>query len=130
MVNQDIADRIKASLEDDGRLSCATANKIARDSEVEPLQVGDAATSLDVRVSRCQLGLFGHGSQGKGTVVDSDMVIGDELAAAIREALVDGRLPCAAAWEIASRFKLTRLEMGNAAETLELRISPCQLGFF
>jgi len=133
MVDQDIiADRINASLEDDGRLSCATAHKIARELEMEPLMVGDVATALDIQTSLCQLGLFGHGpkGEGKGGIVESGMKASEELAARIRDALIAGKLPCSAAWEIASEFKLSRLDLGNAAETVSVRISPCQLGFF
>lgn len=132
MVDQDIANKIKASLEDDGRLPCPTAFKIARELGVEPIEVGEVATALDLSVSRCQLGLFGHGprAEGKGRIVESGMEVGEELAARVRKALVNGRLPCSAAWEIAGEFKLTRLDLGNAAETLAIRISPCQLGFF
>ncbi len=133
MEDQDIlADKIKASLDDDGRLSCATAHKIARQLEVEPIEVGDVATALDIHASRCQLGLFGHGpkGEGKGRVVQSAVEVSEELAARIRDALARGELPCAAAWEIASEFKMKRLDLGNAVETLGIRISPCQLGFF
>jgi hypothetical protein len=133
MVDQDIiAERIKESLEDDGRLSCASANRIARELEVEPVIVGDTATSLDIQTSLCQLGLFGHGprAEGKGRIVHSGVEVSAELAARLRQALVNGRLPCSSAWEIASEFKLTRLDLANAAETLSIRISPCQLGFF
>ncbi len=133
MVNQDIiVDRIKASLEDDGRLPCPKAFKLARELEVEPLEIGDVATSLDISVSRCQLGLFGHRpkEEGKGRIVQAGVEVSDALASRMRGALVRGRLPCSDAWEIASEFKMTRLDLGNAAETLDLRISPCQLGFF
>lgn len=133
MVAHDIiADKIKASLEDDGRLTCAMANKIARELEVEPIEVGDMATSLGIHASQCQLGLFGHGpkEEGKGRIVESGMEVSEELEARIRDALRRGELPCFAAWEIASEFKLTRLDLGNAAETLGIPISPCQLGFF
>lgn len=133
MVAQDIiADKIKASLEDDGRLTCAMANRIARELEVEPIEVGDMATALGIQASHCQLGLFGHGpkGEGKGRFVESGMEVSEELEARIRDALRRGELPCLAAWEIASEFKLTRLDLGNAAETLGIPISPCQLGFF
>lgn len=132
MVDQDIADKIKGSLEGDGRLSCATAHKIARQLEVEPIEVGDVATALDIHASRCQLGLFGHGpkEEGKGRIIESGTEVSEELAARIGDALVDGKLPCFAAFQIASEFKMTRLDLGNAAETLAIHVSPCQLGFF
>lgn len=132
MRDQDIAEKLGASLEEDGRVSCATMQKIARELGVDPIEVGDTATALEMQASQCQVGLFGHGPRedGKGRIVESGMEVSDELAAAMRGSLVNGRLPCAAAWEIASEFKRSRLDVGNVAETLDVRISPCQLGFF
>jgi hypothetical protein len=48
----------------------------------------------------------------------------------IREALQDGRLPCAEAWAIARRRKVPRLTVANVCEALDIKIRPCQLGAF
>jgi hypothetical protein len=132
MKDREIEDQIRASLEDDGRITCAMMHAIARRLGLEPIEVGRTATALDIHASQCQLGLFGHGpkGQGKGRIIDSSVDVSEELADRIRAALVDGRLSCADAWEIASALKLKRLDLGNAAEALGLPISPCQLGFF
>ena len=132
MTNQDIGARIKASIEDDGRVSCATLHRIARKLQVEPIVVGEVATALELRACHCQLGLFGYGpkEEGKWRIVESGMDVSEELEGRMRHSLVSGRLPCMTAWEIASEFKLKRLDLGNAAETLGISISPCQLGFF
>ncbi len=132
MKEQEISQQLRASVEEDGRVTCAAMNRIAGHLDVEPLEVGKVATELDIRAAQCQLGLFGHGprGEGKGRVVRSDLPVSAELAARIRAALVDGNLACATAWEIASELKLTRLDLGNAAESLGTGISPCQLGFF
>jgi hypothetical protein len=132
MKDSEIGEQVRASLEDDGRITCATMHKIARKLGVAPLDVGKVTTELDVRASQCQLGLFGHGprGQGKGRIIDSSVDVSQELADRIRGALVNDQLPCAAAWEIASEMKLKRLDLGNAAEALDIPISPCQLGFF
>jgi hypothetical protein len=119
MKDREIEDQIRASLEDDGRITCAMMHAIARRLGLEPIEVGRTATALDIHASQCQLGLF-----------DSSVDVSEELADRIRAALVDGRLSCADAWEIASALKLKRLDLGNAAEALGLPISPCQLGFF
>jgi len=132
MSEQDIAEKLRASLDDDGRVSCAAMHRVARALGAEPIEVGNAATALDIQGSQCQVGLFGHGpkGEGKGRVVEAGIDVSDELETRIRAALEGSRLSCAAAWEVASEFKLTRLDLGNAAETLGIRISPCQLGFF
>jgi hypothetical protein len=130
--NRDIADKVRASLEDDGRITCATMHRIARELGVDPIEVGRTATELDIHASQCQLGLFGHAprGQGKGRIIHSSVDVSEELADRVRTSLVDGQLPCVAAWEIASEFKLKRFDLGNAADALGLPISPCQLGFF
>lgn len=131
-MNQEIVEQIRTSVEEDGRITCATMHSIARKLGVEPVEVGRTATELDVHAAQCLLGLFGHAprGQGKGRVVTPDVDVSEELAGRIRSSVVEGRLPCAAAWAIASELTMKRLDLGNAAEALGISISPCQLGFF
>ena len=53
-----------------------------------------------------------------------------EVAAAIRDALENDRLPCRAAWEIAERFGLRKMAVSGACEALGIKIKPCQMGAF
>jgi hypothetical protein len=112
----------------EGTLRCAAAFHIAKELNVTPLAVGEAADELEVRLSHCQLGLFGYGEQK--SIVEPAEQVSPELERAIREELVEGRLPCAAAWDIAARLDISRLDVANAVEKLEIRIGPCQLGAF
>jgi len=48
----------------------------------------------------------------------------------IRTNLVDNRLPCKVAFDIAKELKVNRREVGESANRLDVRISDCQLGFF
>jgi len=127
-----ITEQIRKELVD-GQLPCARAFVIARRLGVEPLQVGRAADAAEVRLSRCQLGLFGYGpkSEGKHRIVKPMDGVPPALATAIHAALgEDGHLSCAEAWRIARERKLRRLTISNAAEGLGVRIRPCQLGAF
>ena len=132
MKDQEIIEELRASLEDDGRVTCATMHRVAGKVDVDPLEVATVANDVDIRASQCQLGLFGHGAkeEGKGRIVQSGVEVSEEVAKRIRDAQVDGRMSCATVWEIASEFKLKRLDLGNAVETLGISIAPCQLGFF
>jgi hypothetical protein len=112
----------------DGTLSCVDAFRIAEELAVMPLDVGEAADALEVRLARCQLGLFGYGDPKR--IVQPAEYVAPELEQAIREGLVNGRLPCAEAWAIAARFDLSKLDVANAAEKLEIRVGQCQLGAF
>jgi hypothetical protein len=109
-------------------LPCAEAFGLAEELEVRPLVVGRAADATDVRLVRCQLGLFGYGA--RKTIVAPADDVSPELEQAIREGLILGRLPCAVAWALAARFGWPKLQIANAAEGLGIRISECQLGGF
>ena len=126
-MRQEIAAQIKGALTE-GRLPCASAFKIARRLKVSPHQVGEVANELDVKISRCQLGLFGYGSKGK--FLEPAQEVEGELEARIRDRVVEGCLPCATAWDIARELTIKRIDVGRAAEGLGIRITQCQLGCF
>ncbi len=130
MMDEGIAAAIRERVRET-KLRCAAAFRIAEELGVTPLVVGQTADALEVRLSRCQLGLFGygHGDEKKRAVKPAEEVSA-ELEQAIREGLVEGRLPCADAWDIAVRFEMPKLHVANAAEKLEVRVGPCQLGAF
>ena len=107
---------------------CAVAFDIAIDLKVSPEEMGFTIDSLEIHIVKCQLGLHGYQSNRK-KVKPADSVPSD-LEKGIREALVDDRLPCAAAWEIAERSDLPKIEVSSACEALKIKISSCQLGTF
>jgi hypothetical protein len=113
---------------EEGTLSCVEAFHIAEELGVAPLAVGQAADAVDVRLVRCQLGLFGYGEQKR--IVRPAESVSPELERTIREGLVEGRLPCATAWAIAARLGISKMDVSNTAEKLSVRIKPCQLGAF
>lgn len=113
-----------------GRLSCRAAFELAGSLGVSPSEVGNAADLLQVRLVECQLGLFGHGEEGKGKRIRPAPSVSGELEQAIRSALRDGRLPCIEAWRIAADWRIEKIEVAEAAEALGVRIRPCQLGAF
>ena len=108
--------------------SCANLHKIANDLDVPPSEVGKAADLMEVRVARCQMGLFGYTPEGR--IVRPADSVSPELEDAIREILVDGKVPCRSSWEIAKRFGIAKMDVARACETLRIKISSCQLGAF
>jgi hypothetical protein len=48
----------------------------------------------------------------------------------IESQLVEGKLPCVAAFKIADEMKISRAQLGDAANKLGIKISACQLGCF
>jgi hypothetical protein len=125
--------QLRSSLDKDGQLHCAEAHKIAEQLGVKPLFLGEQADAIGIRISRCQLGLFGY-TPKKGTpgfrVVKKLSNPPDAASAAVLKAAEHGRIPCLSLWRLAREYGLTKRDMGNIAETLDLKIAGCQLGCF
>lgn len=112
----------------DGNITCAKAEKIADKEQVTMQEVGVTVDLMGIKISKCQLGLFGY-SPTKMAVKPAKTVPG-ELVRTINGALINNRLPCAAAWDIADRFGISRMEVSSACEALKIKVKPCQLGAF
>lgn len=113
----------------DGRLPCARAFALAKERGVDPMVVGQAATEESIKISRCQLGLFGYPEGQNPTDKNKDRVT-DELKEEVSSHLADGQLPCAVAWQIASEKKIPKMVVAAAANALGVKIRSCQLGCF
>lgn len=111
-----------------GKLSCAAAERLADELAVPMAEIGRTADLLEIRISGCQLGLFKQDPEEKH--VRPASAVPTEFETVVRSRLADGRLPCAAAWEIAALRNIPRQEVSSACEKLGIKIKPCQLGAF
>lgn len=109
-------------------IACAVAFEIADKLGVKPSEVGKTADLLEYRLVKCQLGLFGY--KPGHSIVEAKLPENDKIVDAIKEFMVNDRLPCKTAWEIASRFDVHKLTISSACEALKVKIKPCQLGAF
>ena len=123
-----IAAAVKTSVKE-GKLACADAERISAELGTTMADVGRTVDLLEIRINRCQLGLFGYDGPG-GRIVQRDDSVPPEIEKAIRSRLAGGRLPCAAAWTIAAEGKIPRMKVSSACEFLKIKIKPCQLGAF
>jgi hypothetical protein len=83
---------------------------------------------MNYELVKCQLGLFGYTPKKK--IVTPQDTTNQDLKNAIQKALVDERLPCISAWEIAARFQISKLTVSSIGEAIGVKIKPCQLGAF
>jgi hypothetical protein len=117
----------------DGEIACADAHDIAGRFGLAPIEIGRLLNrETDLRVFRCQLGLFGYGpkAEGKSKIVLPATNLPQNLVDEIMAHAVDGHISCADAWTIADQARYPRLGIGNVIEALGLRVKPCQLGCF
>lgn len=53
-----------------------------------------------------------------------------DLKTKIKDAVPEGKLPCAAAFRLAEELGISRAEMGELLNELKIKIMQCQLGCF
>jgi hypothetical protein len=129
--DRNVLDRVAKAVREkakDRALTCAQAFDVARKTEVTPEEVGFTADRLEIAISKCQLGLFGYSPVSR--IIQPAETVPADLEQAIRSALVDNRLTCAAAWEIARNRRMARIRVCSACEALKIKITRCQLGAF
>ena len=126
-VNEKIEAAVTPKAEDGG-VTCAAAHAIAGDLKVPPEDVGATLDLMELKIQKCQLGLFGYTPNKK--VVTPAETIDSRLESALREHVSDNRLSCLDCWAVADRLQIKRMEAASVCEALGIKISPCQLGAF
>jgi hypothetical protein len=135
MSKDDMDERLRQAVLDhlkEGRLPCHQAFALADLLGVKPRTVGLAADEAGIRISHCQLGLFGYGpkAEGKHKIVQPMDEVPQRLCARLRAAASSKGISCAALWAVADELGTPRLETSSAAEAMGLKVSVCQLGCF
>ena len=124
-----LLDRLRESAAE-GDLPCAVAHKLAESCATSPRAAGESADATGIRITHCQLGLFGYDAYGEKRWTRRLATLPPDLERDVHQACTNGRLTCAAAWLLADERGLPRLLLGSVAETLDVRISGCLLGCF
>jgi len=123
-----IAAKIEAAANRDKRIACRALHDIANELNCPPQKVGRTADLMEVRISHCQLGLFGR-SNNTTTALPKGNVT-QEMKVAVESVISDGKIACEDSWRLAGQLNLSRLEMGALCDALEVKVTPCQLGAF
>ena len=54
----------------------------------------------------------------------------EELKQALKEEAVEGNISCEKAWELADKADVEKIEVGELADEVGIKIRACQLGCF
>ena len=126
--NEQIAKAIR-EIAPGGELACAMGEKISKELKVDISEVGITADLLEMKIKKCQLGLFGWGKKpNHGKDIHAADSVSVEMKRALEEVAENGALTCAALWVIADRLGAERKVVSAACDTLRLKIQKCQLG--
>ena len=112
----------------EGHVTCATAHDLATELAVTPGEVGRTIDLLDLRLTECQMGLFGYSPEK--SIVRPAGSVSKELRSHLQNATKEDKISCASCWEVAELLGLEKMEVAAACNKLNLKIEPCQLGAF
>lgn len=109
-------------------ISCFRAFEIAERLNVKPMEVGRTADLMNIRLVKCQLGLFGYQPENK--IVKAEETSNQALQDAVAESSENNRLTCENAWQIAGQLNVSKLKVSNVSQAKGIKIKSCQLGAF
>ena len=113
-------DLVTTNLDEDGKLSCLKAFKVARLIGKKPSEMAEITKSLKIKITDCELGVFGNLEFN-----DSDFNLYKNMSSKIG---TNKKIECEAAWKYAQ--KSTLKNVGSTTKNTDLEVTYCQLGCF
>ncbi|MDD3009175.1 MAG: ModE family transcriptional regulator [Arcobacter sp.] len=108
------------NLDEEGKLSCLKAFKVARLIGRKPIEMSAITKSMGIKITNCELGVF-----GKLKFEDPSAVIYNRLK---QNYMGHETLECKVLWDEAKRSKLKTV--GATVKNSDIQVSHCQLGCF
>ena len=127
-INRTAAESIKQRSAND-KLACVDAHAISSELGIAPSEVGKTLDLMEVRITECQLGLFGYEWADRSIVKPAEKVP-DQLKDRILKEVEDNRVSCLSLWTVADEMNIPRMDVSAVCETLKLKVCCCQLGAF
>ena len=111
---------VLTNLDSEGKLSCLKAFKVSRLIGVKPIEMSDACKSLGVKITNCELGVF-----GKIKFQNPETAIYSKIKQNFTQ---DKDVSCKTLWYIAQESSLRRV--GKTVKNSDIEVTHCQLGCF
>ena len=108
------------NLDEDGKLSCLKAFKVARLIGKKPKEMSTITKSMGIRITNCELGVF-----GKLRFQDPNIQVYNRLK---QNYMGHKTLECKVLWDEAKRSTLKTV--GSTVKNSDIQVSQCQLGCF
>ncbi len=108
------------NLDEEGKLSCLKAFKVARLIGRKPIEMSAITKSMGIKITNCELGVF-----GKLKFKDPSAVVYNRLR---QNYMGHETLECKVIWDEAKRSNLKTV--GSTVKNSNIQVSHCQLGCF
>ena len=116
----DTAQILKKYLNENGKINCLDAFKLARELHIKPMEIAKLTKKHSIKIDNCELGVFGKNDFG-----DARDDIYEKLST---KANTENQILCGVAWEVAQEFSLKKV--GATTKKSDLEVIHCQLGCF
>jgi len=119
-LNDDQVKIIKHQLDKNGKLTCINAMNVAQKLNLKTTQMSDACKSINIKISDCELGVFGNIDFGE---------FKHEIYQTISKKFKENTdVSCATLWNIGK--KETLRIVGSTTKNSDIEVINCQLGCF
>lgn len=108
------------NLDEDGKLSCLKAFKVARLIGKHPKQMAKITNEFGIKITNCELGVF-----GKLRFESSSEKVYNRLK---ENYMGHKRLECKVLWDEAQKSTLNTV--GSTVKNSDIQVTHCQLGIF
>lgn len=116
-------DLLLTNLDEDGKLSCLKAFKVARLIGVKPKDMDEITKSMNIKITNCELGVFG---KIQFTDIKDDKIYNKLSENFNKQKKVD----CEVAWYTAREKGSTLRKVGSTINNSDIKVTHCQLGCF
>ncbi|RXJ79983.1 ModE family transcriptional regulator [Arcobacter sp. F2176] len=108
------------NLDEEGKLSCLKAFKVARKIGRKPMEMSAITKSLGIKITNCELGVF-----GKLKFKDPNINVYNRIK---QNYMGHKTLECKVLWDEAQ--KSTLKTVGSTVKNSDIEVTHCQLGCF
>ncbi len=113
-------DLLETNLDEDGKLTCLKAFKVARLIGKEPSEMSEVTKSMGIKITNCELGVFGNLKFN-----DTDFKMYKNMSNKLG---TNKKIECKVAWTYAQQSTLKNV--GSTIKKTDLEVTYCQLGCF
>jgi len=108
------------NLDEEGKLTCLKAFKVARLIGKKPSEMGALSKELKIKITDCELGVFGNLKFN-----DPDFALYKNMS---NKLSLNKKIECKSAWNYAKESSLRNV--GSTTKNTDLEVTYCQLGCF
>lgn len=115
-------DLLLTNLDEEGKLSCLKAFKVARLIGMKPKDMAKVTKSMNIKITNCELGVF-----GKISFSELDDNIYNKLSKNFAQ---EKKVDCEVAWYTARDKGASLRKVGSTINNSDIKVTHCQLGCF